>query len=116
MAWAVALLALAAPASTFVAKESGERLYERVLGQGFKGKGLEILNSHMDFGTKTFWFSLALGIVSLVVVGLTWRRSARLPLIAEGIMAVVMIVLAAAAGYYVYKTGDSGATAVWGQY
>jgi hypothetical protein len=29
---------------------------------------------------------------------------------------VIMVALAAISGYYVYRTGDSGATAVWGTY
>jgi uncharacterized membrane protein len=116
IAWAVALLAVAAPASAFVAKLSGTELYNRLLAQGLKGTGKEILDDHMGFGDRTFWFSLALGVVSLVVVALTWRRSAALPRVAELGAAVVMIALAAASGYYVFKTGDSGATAVWGTY
>ncbi|MBM2622257.1 hypothetical protein JIG36_42820 [Actinoplanes sp. LDG1-06] len=117
MGWALALLAIVAPAATLVAKLSGEKLYDRLLGQGMSGPGKEILDDHMGFGGLTFWFTLALGVVSLVMVALTWRRgSTRLPLIGEVGGAVVLIALAAASGYYVYKTGDSGATAVWGSY
>ncbi|HET6484099.1 MAG TPA: DUF2231 domain-containing protein [Actinoplanes sp.] len=115
--WAVVLLAIAAPASTFVAKESGTELFNRLLGQGLSGPGKGILEDHMGFGTRTFWFTLALGVVSLVMVALTWRRAGtRLPLIGEVGGGVVLIALAAISGYYVYKTGDSGATAVWGSY
>ncbi|XVU24890.1 DUF2231 domain-containing protein [Actinoplanes sp. CA-054009] len=116
LGWAVALLAVAAPVSTFVAKESGEELYNRLVGQGLSGPGKVILDDHMSYGTRTFWFALALGVASLVLVALTWRRTDRLPLIGEAASAVVLIVLAVVSGYYVYKTGDSGATAVWGTY
>jgi uncharacterized membrane protein len=116
LGWAVALLAIAAPASTFVAKESGEELYDRLLAQGLKGRGAEILSDHMGFGTRTFWFSLALGVVSLIMVFATGRKTSSLPRAADIALAVVMIGLAAVSGYYVFKTGDSGATAVWGQY
>ncbi|MBU2663008.1 hypothetical protein KOI35_05755 [Actinoplanes bogorensis] len=117
MAWALGLLAIAAPAATLVAKLSGTQLYNRLLGQGMSGPGKEILDDHMGFGTMTFWFTLALGVVSLVMVVLTWRREGnRLPMIGEVGGAVALIVLAAVSGYYVYKTGDSGATAVWGSY
>ncbi|MGX6605207.1 DUF2231 domain-containing protein [Micromonosporaceae bacterium Da 78-11] len=114
--WAVALLAVIAPVSTLVAKLSGTELYNRLAGQGLKGKGLEILNEHMGFGTRTFWFSLALGVVSLVLVVLTWRRPESLPRVADLGLGVVMVALAVISGYYVYRTGDSGATAVWGTY
>jgi hypothetical protein len=114
--WALALLAVAAPVATFVAMESGEKLYNRLLGQGLKGPGKAILDDHMGFGTLTFWFTLALGVASLAMVALTWRRTGRLPLIGEVAGAIVLIALAVLSGYYVYKTGDSGATAVWGTY
>ncbi|GIF24348.1 putative membrane protein [Actinoplanes tereljensis] len=112
--WAVVLLAVAAPASTFVAKESGEKLYDRLLGLGLSGKGKELLDEHMSFGSKTFLFSLALGVVSLVLVFLTRRGG--LPKIAEWALAAVVVILAGLSAYYVFRTGDSGATAVWGQY
>jgi hypothetical protein len=116
LGWAVALLAIAAPASTFVAKESGEKLYDRLIAQGLKGRGAEILSDHMGFGNLTFWFSLALGVVSLIMVFATGRKTSALPKAADIALAVVMVGLAAVSGYYVFKTGDSGATAVWGQY
>ena len=107
LGWAVALLAIAAPVTTLVA---------RLSAQGLKGKGAEILSDHMGFGDMTFWFSLALGVISLIMVFATGRKTSSLPKAADIGLAVVMIALAAVSGYYVYKTGDSGATAVWGQY
>lgn len=115
IAWAVVLLAVVAPLCTLVAKLSGQKLYDRLVANGLKGKTLTLLNEHMGFGTRTFWFSLALGVVTLIVVGLTWRRSSSLPMIAQVGAAIVMIALAALSGYYVYRTGDSGASAVWRQ-
>ena len=114
--WAVALLGVAAPVATFVAKQSGSELYNRLLARGMSGPGKEILDDHMAYGDRTFWITLALGVASLVMVGVTWRRTGRLPLVGEAAAAVVLIVLAVLAGYYVYETGDSGATAVWGTY
>ena len=114
--WAVAALAVVAPLSALVAKLSGSELYNRLLAQGLKGTGKEILDDHMGYGDLTFWFSLALGIVSIVMVVLTTRRPGTLPRVAELAGAAVMIILAGLAGYYVFLTGDSGATAVWGTY
>ena len=139
--WAVALLAVIAPLSTLVAKLSGTQLYNRLIDQGLSGRGKEILDDHMSFGTTTWWLSLALGLVSLVMVGLTVRsrtpdrtmvtagsgggatlageaeaRPAAVPRVVEIVLAIAMVVLAALAGYYVFRTGDAGATAVWGQY
>ena len=114
--WAVVLLGLAAPVTSFVAMESGKALRDRLVEQGVSGRGAEIINDHMDYGTLTFWFSLALGVVSIVMVLLTSRRDRSLPRAADLGLAVIMVALAAVTGYYVYLTGDSGATAVWGTY
>jgi uncharacterized membrane protein len=116
MDWAVALLAVIAPITALVAKLSGSELYNRLIGQGLKGKGKEILDDHMGFGSMTFWFTLALGVVTLVLVALTWRKDVTLPKAAGLGLTVVVVLLAVVSGYYVFRTGDSGATAVWGQY
>jgi uncharacterized membrane protein len=110
--WAVGILAVITPITCFVTRESGEKLYDRVVKQGIRGKALTELNEHMNFGTRTFWWVVALAVVSLVMLVLT-TGSRRLPMIASAAGSVVMVVLALIAGYYVYRTGDSGATVVW---
>jgi hypothetical protein len=112
--WAVLLLGIVAPICTFVAKESGEKLYDR-LAPNMSANGKVILDDHMHFGTMTFWFTLALGLVSIVAVILS-RGSGAAPKIVQWVLSAAMIVLAVIAGYYVYRTGDSGAHAVWGSY
>src|SRR3954470_22260526 len=59
--WAVFLLAIIAPVTTFVTRQSGLQLYNRVFPR-VSPTGKVILNSHMHFGTLTFWFTLALGV------------------------------------------------------
>jgi len=113
--WAVVLLAVAAPVATLAAKLSGEELEARLLQQGVSGRGAEIISDHSGYGNLTFWFALALGVVSLVMV-LATSRGRSLPRVADLAMAAVMVVLAAISGFYVFQTGDSGATAVWGTY
>jgi hypothetical protein len=113
--WAVVLLAVVAPLASLAAKLSGEELQNRLLAQGVSGRGAEIINDHAGYGDLTFWFALALGVVSLVLVVLT-SRGRSLPRAADLGLAVVSVVLAAISGYYVFQTGDSGATAVWGTY
>ena len=114
--WAVVLLAVLAPITALVTMLSGNELHQRLLSQGLKGRGAEIIDEHMGFGTLTFWLSLALGVVALIAVFATRRQPGSLPGVADLGLRVVMVALAAITGYYVYKTGDSGATAVWGQY
>ena len=113
--WAVALLAVVAPLAALAAKLSGEELQTRLLRQGVSGRGAEIINDHSGYGDLTFWFALALGVASLALVFLT-SRGRSLPRAADLGLAVVLVVLAAVSGYYVFQTGDSGATAVWGTY
>jgi hypothetical protein len=71
----------------------------------------------MHFGTLTMWFTIALGVAALALTISTLRRPTNtLPRIADAALAVVTVVLAAISGYYVFRTGDSGAHAVWGTY
>lgn len=113
--WAVLLLGIVAPICTFVAKESGEKLYDR-LAPHMSAGGKKLLDEHMSFGGSTFWWTLALGVVSIVTVVLTSRPKSTLPKVAQWVLSAAMVVLAVLAGYYVYRTGDSGAKAVWGTY
>ena len=113
--WAAALLAVAAPLTAWVATESGEELRGRLVEQGMSGPPLAAIDEHMGFGTLTFYYSVGLGVATLLMVFLTLRRSARpLPRAAELGLTVIMVALAAVSGYYVFRTGDSGAQAVWG--
>jgi hypothetical protein len=113
--WAAVLLAIAAPVTSFVSMQSGEELRGRLVASGMSGPPLAKIDDHMGFGTLTFYFALALGVVTLVMVFLTLRRADRpLPRMADLGLAVIVVALAAISGYYVFKTGDSGAQAVWG--
>jgi uncharacterized membrane protein len=114
--WAVILLAIVTPIVTFVSMQSGKKLYDRLIANGLKGTGKQMLDNHMGFGTLTFWFSLALGVVALVMTFLTLRKGRSLPRLPELGLAVIMVALAAISGYYVFRTGDSGAHVVWGKY
>ncbi|MCA2213812.1 DUF2231 domain-containing protein [Jidongwangia harbinensis] len=116
--WAVVLLAIAAPVTSLVARQSGVALFDRLKAQNsVSPAGQRIIEDHMGYGTLTLVFSLILGIVSLIMVFATLRRpDHRLPRMADLGLAAVMVVLAALSGYYVFQTGDSGATAVWGTY
>ncbi len=113
--WAAVLLALGAPVSTFVAMASGNELRDRMVARGMTGPPLEAIDDHMGYGELTFYFTLGLSVVTLVLVFLTLRRSERpLPRAADVGLTVIMVALAAVSGYYVFRTGDSGAQAVWG--
>jgi hypothetical protein len=113
--WAAVLLAIAGPVTAWVAMMSGGELRDRLVASGMSGPPLAKIDDHMGFGALTFYFSLGLGVVTLIMVFLTLRRSERpLPRAADLGLAVIMVALAAVSGYYVFRTGDSGAQAVWG--
>ena len=114
--WAVILLAIVSPIVAWISKESGTKLYDRLIARGLSGKGKEMLDNHMGFGTLTFWFTLALGVVALATTFVTLRKSGSLPRVAGIGLSVIMIGLAVICGYYVVRTGDSGAHVVWGTY
>ncbi|MEV6602226.1 DUF2231 domain-containing protein [Actinoplanes sp. NPDC051346] len=113
--WAAILLAIAAPATAWVAKQSGAELHDRLVANGMTGPPLAKIEEHAGFGTMTFYYSLALAVVTLAMVILTLRSSTlRLPRVADILLAVVLVALAAVSSYYVFMTGDTGAQAVWG--
>jgi uncharacterized membrane protein len=89
-----------------VATSSGESLEKHVGNPG----------EHAELGDQLIWFALPLLIaaVALVLVerGIT-DRIARRPL-AGTVVSVVAVLAAVAAGVQVYRVGDSGARAAWG--
>jgi hypothetical protein len=114
--WVAALLAAGAPLATLVAKLSGEAFKHRLQNSGLNEQGLAPIVTHQGYGDLTFWYTLGLGIVTGVMIFLTVRseRSRPLPRFVDLGLSVLVVALAAIAGYYVFKAGDTGATAVWG--
>lgn len=117
--WAAALLAIAGPFAALFAKLSGENLEKRLIAKNYGADILAKVNDHQAYGNLTFWFSLALGVGTLLLVlltnGLTTARSTArgLPNWITWVLAAAVIVLAGVTGVYVFLTGDSGADAVW---
>jgi hypothetical protein len=114
--WAAALLAVGAPVAALVAMLSGEAFKDRLLDQGMNAQGLAPITTHQGYGTLTFWFTLALGVVTAAMIFVTrpGERSRSVPRIVDLGLSVVVVALAAVSGYYVFKTGDTGAASVWG--
>lgn len=119
LGWAAALLAVAGPAGAYVARESGERLEERLVAANYGQEILDKVNDHQGYGDLTFWFSLGLGAGTLLLVvltnGLTTGRSTvgGVPVWLTWVLGAAVIVLAGVTGVYVFLAGDSGADAVW---
>lgn len=112
--WAVTLLAVVTPLAVLVAKLSGDAFRQRLIDQnGFSGPVLERINDHRDLGNITLWFTIALGVTTLLLAFLTSRRSPAIPSWASVVVSLIVVALAVGSGYYVFWTGDYGARAVW---
>ncbi|MFR9775876.1 DUF2231 domain-containing protein [Micromonospora sp. MS34] len=112
----VVVIAALATAAVPLATESGESLEHRV---GDPGR-------HAELGDQLIWFALPLLLAAVVLVWLHRRAAASgtegasEPRRTSGqgavgmVVAVLAVVVAAANLVQVYRVGDSGAKAVWG--
>lgn len=117
--WVAALLAVTAPFAAWFATLSGNKLQGKLIRQGADERILDQIVTHKGFGERTLWFSLALAAVTMLLLLLTrfGARRTALPNLGawpDWVFAIVIVALAVGAGYYVFKTGDTGAKAVWG--
>ncbi|MEV1171404.1 DUF2231 domain-containing protein [Nonomuraea sp. NPDC049784] len=117
-AWAVVLLSLAAPVAVFAAKESGESLKAARFATADGELGARV-STHESFANPLLLSVLGLAASGLLLVYATRPardsvgrdRFGRTTTLA---LSALTLVLAAVAGYYVFRAGDSGARAVWG--
>jgi uncharacterized membrane protein len=109
VAWVAVLLAVAAPTSAVVARQSGQGFADR--------RTLPVegdLANHQEYGTFTMWASLALGVFTLGLylvrragggsVARTW---------ATGALTVLVVAAAVASAVYAALAGDLGSRIVW---
>jgi uncharacterized membrane protein len=141
--WAVAGLAIAGPLGAWFAKMSGEKLFNMFVAQKYPKEIMDQVNTHLSYGKTTLNYSLGLGAATLVLVLVSMRLArgdrAAIPagpgdgsvignppapqsersrgsLLATVGLSLVVLVLAGFTGYYTFKTGDTGAHAVWGNF
>jgi len=106
--WLVVAVAVIATVLVPVATSSGGTLEKRVGDPG----------AHAALGDQLIWFAIPLLVVALALVLLA-RRSARGlatpgPTWLQSGVAVLAVAAALASAVQVYRVGDSGAQAVWG--
>lgn len=112
--WAVTALAIIAPIAALFAKLSGENLRDQLIAK--KLTSPEILSKiaqHNSYGNSTWWWTLALGILTLVLVAYVWQRKSAPGAGVRIGATVLMLVVGGIVGYYVFRTGDTGAHMVW---
>ncbi|MCX2931243.1 hypothetical protein ORI20_13220 [Mycobacterium sp. CVI_P3] len=110
LVWLVAALSLVTAVLTPLTTEAGEWLEHRV------GR-TPAVRTHAELGETMLYFSAALVIaaVLLVVVHLRAGRGRALSSALSVAIAVFVVVTAIATIVQVYRIGDSGAKATWGQ-
>ncbi|WP_194815096.1 DUF2231 domain-containing protein [Nocardia sp. XZ_19_385] len=108
--WPAVALAAITAVLTPVTIQAGETFAER-FGPS------EALQKHMDLGGTMNYFAVPLLIAAaaLLVVFLREQRGKPLARLIVWVIAVLTIVASAAATVQVYRVGDSGSRAVWGQ-
>ena len=123
--WAVGGLAVLGPICVWLAKLSGEHLFNMLVAQNYPKEIMNQVNVHLGYGNTLFKWSLGLGAATLVLVLMSTaignrpapegetRRSSQFATIG---LSLVTLVLAGFSGYYLFKTGDAGAHAVWGSF
>lgn len=118
VAWAVIGLAVAAPLALWAAKLSGDAFLQRQIRVGAGPEFVQQLKQHQDFGELAAYAGTALGVLSLLLVYACTAAGRKPATTGSRVVTygTILLSLAAAAvtGYYVYQTGHTGATNVWG--
>lgn len=110
LAWAVVALSLAAPGAVFAARQSGLSLKQARFATADGELGQRI-STHESFANPLLYSVIGLGAASLLLVYVA--RSGKFGRPLALVLSALTVVLAAVAGYYVFRAGDSGARAVW---
>ncbi|MEV1320379.1 DUF2231 domain-containing protein [Micromonospora arborensis] len=121
--WVLGLLALGAPVAALLAKLSGDAFFDRMRAANrVTPEFVPTLETHQGFGDNTLWATIALAIVALALVWFVPPTKTAVAGATEGgrpgraltlTLQVLSLVAAVIAVYYVIRTGDSGAKAVW---
>ncbi|PYC65461.1 hypothetical protein C7C45_28425 [Micromonospora arborensis] len=124
--WVLGLLALGAPVFALLAKLSGDAFFDRMRAANrVTPEFVPTLETHQGFGDDTLWATIALAIVALALVWFVPPTTAPTKATEAGVddgrrgraltltLQVLSLVAAVIAVYYVIRTGDSGAKAVW---
>jgi hypothetical protein len=124
-AWAVAALVVVAPGAALLAKLSGDAFRARLVRNHTVGAQVLVnIDNHRSYGTMTVYWTTGLAVLTLIMLlaqRAVLRGSAQAGLIIQpngsvvigAVLSIVVLAVAVATGYYVFKTGDTGAHIVW---
>lgn len=110
LVWLVLALSLVVAVLTPLTTEAGEWLEDRV------GRS-PLLHAHTELGDTMIYFALALLVaaVLLAVMHVSAARGRSVSTVLTSVVAVFVVVAGVATIVQVYRIGDSGAKATWGQ-
>lgn len=113
--WAVAGLAVVTPFAVLFSKLSGQNFRTRLIERKFASPQiLAKITTHQSYGNKTFWWTIGFAVLALVLLWYDRRvRRGSLRDVTWLILTIATVVVGAVLGYYVFKTGDTGAHIVW---
>jgi hypothetical protein len=118
----LALLALVTPIAALLTKLSGDAFFRRGRERGdITPEFVPIIENHQSLGNWTLYSTIALGVVTLALVYFVAPRvaaaaaagSASRSRVLSLVLGGLSIVAAGVSLYFVIRTGDSGAKAVW---
>ena len=127
VAWLVVSLAVAAPLAAWLAKLSGDAFRRRLTRNGTAGADLlSKIDQHSSYGDATLYASAVLGVLMILLVWVQVSRARRAvaggvsaggsrpaSMVTAAVLTVAVLAMGLATGYYVFRTGDSGAHMVW---
>jgi uncharacterized membrane protein len=108
--WLTLILAVVTTVLTPIASHAGEWLYD------LRQNPDAVLRRHAELGDTLIYFSVALLVIALALVGLRVleaRGQLRRPLI-TGLVSLVTLIVGVGSIVQVYRIGDAGAQSVWG--
>jgi predicted membrane protein DUF2231 len=134
--WAVLGLAILAPAAAWSAKFSGEQFEKRLIARKEASDAvINLVNQHASFAAVTAYLTLGLSLGMLILLWSATRTHSLAPVAGQTaeitadankimggasglklitrVMTVAVLVLSGFTGYYIFKTGDTGAHIVW---
>jgi len=121
--WVLGVLALVTPVAALLTKLSGDAFFRRMQERGTVTPDfVPVIQNHQDLGTMTLVVTIVLGLVSLALAYFVAPRAAAMVTTAGGagtsrtaslVLGALAVLAAAVSLYYVVRTGDSGAKAVW---
>jgi hypothetical protein len=115
--WVLGVLALVTPIAALLAKLSGDAFFRRMQERGTVTPDfVPVIQNHQDLGTMTLYVTIVLGLVSLALAYVIPPRiagGAGTSRTTSLVLGALTVLAAAVSLYYVVRTGDAGAKAVW---